>query len=231
MRFIDRLKLGLRKLGPVNRVLFWGFVISMFLNVASLGIAYIQYKDSATKQDISESEAEAARLERWKQIPITDLTIGFSLAPDLIQYNRDNGYPSAINISITMDQQQPISTPQVDVSDVHLDWNDEVQVKISIQENNPMFPKTVGELIGHELIVRDNDVKPWTIVKSIHFYHRYRAVTAFLVLRENWHEYAGAYYFRVWYPSRPVIIPGDGSFRGHSGFVITPELFEGDFGY
>jgi hypothetical protein len=65
----------------------------------------------------------------------------------------------------------------------------------------------------------------------VYFYHRYRATNPFLVLEEVGHQYAGACYFRVWYPSQSVIIPKDGDGRNLSGFVITPDLFKGDFEY
>jgi hypothetical protein len=191
----------------------WSAVMSVLLGILAFvadvsGILEFLGFDPVGQQveeKLLDLQAEAARLERWKQIPISDLTIGFSLDQAAIQMNRNNGMPSFVQLMVGLDQQPLVILPPVEVDDLYLNWNEEVQVRISVRQFLPDFPETVGDLIGHELKVQENDVRPWTIIDCVYFYHRYRATNPFLVLEEVGHQYAGACYFRVWYPSQSVI--------------------------
>ena len=193
---------------------------------------------NATKQQLTYLQAEVIRLEQWRRIPITDLTLGFILNRAAVEKDRNEGYPTPpIKIQISLERQAYINLPQVDISEPKFYiWRglygvgQEGELRVSVKEHLPMFPKTVGDLIGHELKVRENELRPWSIIKSIRFYHRYQANTPFLVLEDTSSEYVGRYYMRIWYP-RKRVESSDGIMYDHRPFVITTDLFRGNFKY
>jgi hypothetical protein len=83
----------------------------------------------------------------------------------------------------------------------------------------------VGDLIGHSLKVRENDIRPFTAMEAIDFFANPEAVVPFLTLSSNGHEYVGGYYMRVWYPSLVKRLPslGEGHMN-HGPFVFLAEL-------
>lgn len=235
MKFSTRLWMGIRRLGPVNRVVFWLSVGGVAL-ASSLGILdYLYFRSSVTQEEVSNViESERTR-KRWERLPLTDITVGFDVTnSELFSSERPvNRFPT---LEISLDRKPFVSVPGPVVEkyrndlEVEVAWDQPCQIKTSIATHLQEFPSTIGELIGHELKVRENDPRPLLTFSRICLYHRFKAVNPFLILSERAHEYAGGAYLRTWYPDG-VEISSDGDMRDHAPFVINEDLFDGRFVY
>ncbi|QHI68691.1 hypothetical protein [Tichowtungia aerotolerans] len=99
-----------------------------------------------------------------------------------------------------------------------------MEARVRIGNIFPQFPKTVGDLFGHELKVRENNITPYSIVKKINLYNRHGADIPFLILDVTSSERCGMYSKPIWYP-KFRLESSDEHANDVRAFVVTPELY------
>ena len=159
----------------------------------------------------------------WSRVPISNLSISYAINPHSLEGYTD--VAGAFSFEMSLDFNKAVALPPVDIYP-YLDKPEPNETaKISIQKLFPGFPKTVGELFGHSIKIRENDIRPFTMVTAVNFYANAEATKPFLTLSEIGHEYAGRYYRRVWYPASIRRLPSQHEgHMNHGPFVVWPDV-------
>jgi hypothetical protein len=164
-------------------------------------------------------------VDQWSRVPVSNLSINYVLNPHELKryvdvYGALSYYP---NVEMSLDFKEAVSLPPVYIYPKH---EPKETGKISIQRLFKGFPKTVGELFGHSIKIRENDTRPFTMITAVNFYANAEVTKPFLTLSEVGHEYASAYYMRVWYPAASIKrLPSQHEgMRNHGPFVVWPDV-------
>jgi hypothetical protein len=205
-----------KKLSKIGWLIMVGYICLCLLGV---GVILIDMEEKNKVDNINE----------WKQLPITDLTIGFVLDREDVEREIELGANSGqISLEISLDRQPMRAIPKTTVDYRLIEankWSKRSQeVRVRVGNFFPLFPKTVGELFGHELKFVENNISPFSIIKRINLYNRYSASIPFLILDDTSRERVGGYSRPVWYP-RFRFESNDGHINDIRAFVVTPALF------
>jgi len=164
-------------------------------------------------------------VDQWSLIPITNLSISYTISP---VYPHDDSFTATArenSLFMSFDFKEPVLLPGSDWYSASRPPGPLETIRISIQKLFPSFPGTVRDLIGHSINIRDDDLRPATVVTAIHFYPNLEAVHPFLTLSKVSHEYAGGYYRRVWYPESARGWPTQNEgHMNHRPFVVWPDV-------
>ena len=237
MRFLKRLKIGIKKLGPVNKTLFYftiaGFVCTFIFAVFDL----FYFSKSANEITVRTEFKQIEKRNILNNVPLTDITIGVDTrGTETISSMMEIIELPVLELSIDRKSYINIAAPNIVKYQINqklkVNWKAPFQIKFSISDQVKNFPATIGELIGHEIKLRENDPRPLINFSRIGFFHRLNAIKPFLILQRNNHEYVGGYYMRVWYPNQKnLVFSSDGEFRDHSPFVVTHDILNLNFEY
>lgn len=237
MKFILRLKMGVKKLGPVNRTLFYITIVGFIFAVLFAVFDFMYFRFSANDTIFRAEMRKNERIRFLNNIHLTDLTVGFDTkGTETISSMMEMIPLPTLELSLDRKPYIYISLPDIRKyqinENVRVNWRTPFQIKYSIADIANGFPETIGELIGHEIKLRENDVRPLLNFSRIGLFHRLDAIEPFLILDRIGHEYVGRYYMRVWYPNKEsVIYSSDGEMRNYSPFVVTHDILNPGFKY
>lgn len=215
LRFDTRRKGG-RTLTRVGRGVLAGQLTVLVLAVALTLTQVLQERAQALRATV---------IDEWARVPITGLTLGIQIEPDRLKdYGREQLNP-IVQLQIGVDFGPLLDAPPVDVSDALERLGTFEAARVRVDGLLPALPDKIGDLVGHAIKVRENDIRPFTVVRAVNFYATPDAKQAFLTLSERAHEYVGGYYMRVWYPEHVRRLRTlRESHMNHGPFVVLAEL-------
>lgn len=192
--------------------------------------ADIEKKHQLELTELNRKLDDAYRMGRWGAVTISELTVGLCLDPDEVRGLQAVDAIHPIRLRLILDRDLSIEVPPVKEL-TYRDWSlfeshaDEGrELRVSIGDQTSSFPATLGDLVGHELKIREDEPRPThNIIRSIRFYHERNAKKPFLVMEDTTDEHDGRYPLRVWYP-RARVETNPGSGRSRRPFLVTPTL-------